>query len=106
MESYTGPERRRHKVFVTQNTEYHLRDRVCVGVRDLWSGHWRGDHPAVGKQLFGALKPGPKGLEALESPDVDAMLWFENGENDILTSRLTTVSRPAKRVVRQYETAC
>jgi len=102
MASYLGPERRRHKVFVTQNTEYHLRDRTCVGVRDLWTGHWRVDHPAVGKRLFGALRPGSEGLEALDHPQVESMLWFENGNNDILTSRLTGISRPAHRTVRNY----
>lgn len=106
MATFTGTDRRLHKVFVTQNTEYHLRDRVCVGVRDLWTGHWRTAHPAVGKHLFGALRPGPKGLEALDQPQVDSMLWFENGENDILTSRLTTMTRPPKRVVDQYAQAC
>ncbi len=105
MSSYTGPNRRRHQLFVTQNTEYHVRDRTCVGVRDLWTGHWREEHPAVGKKLFGALRPGSRGLEALDAPDVDAMLWFENGENDILTSRLTAIARPPKRVVRQYADA-
>ncbi len=102
MATYTGSERRRHRVFVTQNTEYHLRDRLCVGVRDLWTGDWRGDHPAVGKRLYGALRPTKKGLEALDHPEVDSMLWFENGENDILTSRLTQTTRPEKRIVESY----
>ncbi len=46
MNSYRGNERRQHVLYVTQNTEYHLRGAECVGVRDLWSGHWREDHPA------------------------------------------------------------
>ncbi len=99
---FQGSERRRHHCYVTQNTEYHLRDRVCVGVRDLWSGAWRKDHPAVGKRLFGALKTSKKGLEALPAPAEGSMLWFENGDNDILTSRLNTVTRPPKRALRKY----
>jgi hypothetical protein len=102
MSTFAGSNRRRHKLFVTQNTEYHVRDRQCVGVRDLWSGHWREDHPAVGRRLFGAVRPSAAGLEPLGEPEVDAMLWFENGENDILTSRLTVVTRPAKRCLRRY----
>ncbi len=102
MDSYSGPNRRRHRLFVTQNTEYHVRDRICVGVRDLWSGRWRTEHPAVGRKLFGAVKPSEFGLEPQSEPSVDAMLWFENGENDILTSRLTVVTRPQKRCLRHY----
>jgi hypothetical protein len=97
-----GAERRRHKLFVTQNTEYHVRDRQCVAVRDLWTGEWRDEHPAVGRRLFGAVRPGVYGLEPLDQPEVDCLLWFENGENDILTSRLTVVTRPAKRCLRKY----
>lgn len=102
MSAYTGQDRRRHKLYVTQNTEYHVRDRECVAVRDLWSGRWRDDHPAVGRHLFGAVRPCEHGLEPLGEPEVDSMLWFENGENDILTSRLTVVTRPAKRCLRRY----
>lgn len=97
-----GRDRRRHKLFVTQNTEYHVRDKQCVAVRDLWTGEWRDEHPAVGRRLFGAVRPGVYGLEPLDQPEVDCLLWFENGENDILTSRLTVVTRPAKRCLRKY----
>ncbi len=100
--SYLGRERRRHRLYVTQNTEYHLRDRVCVGVRDLWSGRWRPDHPAVGKRLFGAVRSGEAGLEPLAAPEVDSLLWFENGDNDILTSRLTVITRPHRRCLDRY----
>ena len=43
----------------------------------------------------GFMPPAPQ-------PEVDSLLWFENGENDILTSRLTVVTRPQKRVVQHY----
>jgi hypothetical protein len=100
--SFLGRERRRHRLYVTQNTEYHLRDRICVGVRDLWSGRWRPDHPAVGKWLFGAVRSGEAGLEPLAAPEVDCLLWFENGDNDILTSRLTVITRPHRRCLDRY----
>ena len=35
---YRGPERRRHRVFVTRNTEYHFRDGFCIAVRDRRTG--------------------------------------------------------------------
>ncbi|MBV70840.1 MAG: hypothetical protein CMH52_05770 [Myxococcales bacterium] len=102
MTQFNGRERRRHRLFVTQNTEYHLREQLCVGVRDLWSGRWRDDHPAVGRRLFGAVVPGPDGLEPINEPSVNCLLWFENGENDILTSRLTAITRPPKNVLVRY----
>lgn len=102
MTEYQGPERRQHRLFVTQNTEYHVNSETCVGVRDLWSGQWRSDHPAVGRRLFGAVLPGPNGLEPLDEPSVNCLLWFENGESDILTSRLTAITRPSKQSADRY----
>lgn len=97
-----GSERRRHRLFVTQNTEYHLRDRTCIAVRDVWSGQWISEHPAVGRKLFGALKPCPTGFEPLDAPEPNCLLWFENGDDDILTSRLSVVTRPGKAIVNRY----
>jgi hypothetical protein len=37
---YLGKERRIHRIFVTRNSEYHVRRNVCVGVRDRRSGEW------------------------------------------------------------------
>ena len=56
----------------------------------------------MGRKLFGAVRPGPRGLEPIDAPEVDSLLWFENGDNDILTSRLTVVTRPPKRVALKY----
>ena len=41
-------------------------------------------------------------LEPLPEPTVDCLLWFENGENDILTSRLSAITRPPRKVVQTY----
>ena len=41
------PERRRHRVYVTRNTEYHFRDGFCVAVRDRRSGDFLQGHLAV-----------------------------------------------------------
>lgn len=102
MTANAGAERRRHRLFVTQNTEYHLRDRTCVAVRDVWSGQWQTEHPAVGRKLFGALRPSAAGFEPLDKPEPNCLLWFENGDDDILTSRLSVVTRPPKTALRKY----
>ena len=38
---YSGPDRRKNRVFVTDHTEYHLRGEICVGVRDVRTGEWK-----------------------------------------------------------------
>src|SRR6187549_387121 len=44
---YEGTERRRHRVYMTRNTEYHFRDGVCVAVRDRRTGDWLPGHLAL-----------------------------------------------------------
>lgn len=95
-------ERRKHVLYVTQNTEYHLRDDRCVGVRDLWTGRWKQEHPAVGKRLFGAVSAQAGSLEPVNAPEVNSMLWFDNGDSDIFTSRLTSITRPPKNAIDRY----
>src|ERR1043165_4406610 len=56
MPNYPGPERRRHRMYVTRNTEYHFRDNLCVGVRDLHTGQWLPSHLALGRKLTGAVR--------------------------------------------------
>ncbi len=101
----SGIERRRNRLFVTQNTEYHLHGRECVAVRDLWSGRWLREHPALGKRLFGAVLPTDGGLEPLSEPRNGCLLWFENGDNDILTSKISAAGRPPKSALRHYAPA-
>ncbi|MSP71993.1 MAG: hypothetical protein EXR76_07415 [Myxococcales bacterium] len=100
--SPVGSERRRNRFFVTQNTEYHLQGRDCVAVRDLWTGRWLAEHPALGRKLFGAVLPTGNGLEPLTEPKNGCLLWFENGDNDILTSRISAMGRPTKASTRHY----
>ena len=44
---YSGADRRVHQVFVTRNTEYHVRSGLCVGVRDRRTGA-----PVAGVTLY------------------------------------------------------
>ena len=64
----SGTERRQNQVFVTKNTEYHLRSGTCIAVRDRRTGTWLEGHLAVGRSLSG-------GVKVLEFPDTvwDAM---------------------------------
>jgi hypothetical protein len=104
---YQGPERRIHKVFVTRNTEYHVREQHCVAVRDRESGAWLRTHFAVDRPVIGAIhfdgsgtmRAGP-GL-----PQVGESMYFEDLGRDLLTSSVIAVERPARELVREYPDA-
>lgn len=96
--AYTGPERRRHRVLVTKNTEYHMRDNVCVGVRDVSSGAWRAGHSALGNELLGSIGPEIT-LGLAEPPRTGSRLFFAG---DLLTSVLVNIRRPSRETAIHY----
>lgn len=88
--------RRRHRVFFTTHTEYHLRADECVGVRDRASGVWLLDHEALR-------------LRALTLPDLpESAAWigqriqFWGRKTDVLTSPVVAVGRPRLEEVPAY----
>ena len=89
-------ERRRHRVFYTRHTEYHLRGDECVGVRDRGSGRWLGEHAALR-------------LRALRLPTVaESAAWigqriqFWGRGTDVLTSPVLEVGRPPREEIVAY----
>jgi len=107
--SYRGPERRRHRVFVTRNTEYHCRDGICVAVRDRRTRQFVEAHTAIGKHVSGGLKLNKNG--GIESASTGADLKpgeqvCFSGDTDkdrsVITSPLDHVERPPKDVVATY----
>jgi len=54
--AFHGPERRRHRVYVTRNTEYHFRDGFCVAVRDRRTGSFLRSHLALRRRIHGGLR--------------------------------------------------
>jgi hypothetical protein len=105
--SYPGPERRRHRMFVTRNTEYHFRDAVCVAVRDRRSGSWLPSHLALHRRVSGRVRFQPNGvaLPVDGEPDVGEALYFCDDGRELVTSLLTSVERPAKALVFSYPEA-
>ena len=102
---YRGPERRRHCVYVTRNTEYHFRDDLCVAVRDRRTGTWLFGHLALKRKLTAGLRVNRNGtaLPTWEAPRLGDSLYFGDGdERELITSALTAVQRPAREVVRSY----
>jgi hypothetical protein len=97
-------ERRIHKVFVTRNTEYHLRRDVCVAVRDRRSGEWLRGHLALRQRVHGGLRFTRSGgiLPNLGLPSVGESIFFHADGRDLLTSPVLDIERPAKKIVTDY----
>jgi hypothetical protein len=97
-------ERRVHKVFVTRNTEYHLRSGVCVAVKDRQSGEFLRAHLALSQRIHGGLRfTRAGGIHAnTGTPDVGESLFFHASGRDLVTSPVLTVERPEREVVATY----
>jgi hypothetical protein len=104
---YGGPERRRHRVYLTRNTEYHFRDGFCVAVRDRRTGDFLQGHLALQRRVHGGLKFFPNGAIAPNAgePREGESLYFAADGRDLVTSALEGVERPAKDVVKAYPSA-
>ena len=110
--SYQGHERRRHRVYVTRNTEYHLRDGICIAVRDRQSKAWRPAHIALNRKLEGSVKIFSNGavIPVTDGPGVGDAMYFneplsDGEERQIVTSRVERIERPPKYVVAEYPLA-
>jgi hypothetical protein len=105
--SYLDPDRRRHTMYVTRNTEYHLRDGVCIAVRDRRSGCWLPSHSALRRTLGGAVCYDPSG-NATASPSVarigDAPRFGSRGSERVTTA-LSSAARPSRHHVAAYPAA-
>jgi hypothetical protein len=98
------PERRRHRVYVTRNTEYHFRDGFCVAVRDRRTGDFLQGHLAMRRRLHGGLKFFGNGaiVPNVGEPRPGEALYFAADGRDLVTSPVESVGRPAKAVVAAY----
>lgn len=103
-DEYGGPERRRRRMYVTRNTEYHFRDGVCVAVRDRRSNAWLSHHLALERTLTGAVRFHPNGMAVprKDEPDVGEAMYFGGTGNELVTSLLSSIERPDKDLVSQY----
>lgn len=99
--SYTGPERRIHKVYVTRNTEYHMRRDVCVAVKSRKPGIRGAGHDALNMRLEGHIMLG-RMLPMPGPPKLGFRMYFASGKHDVFTSPVVDIIRPSKKVVAQY----
>jgi hypothetical protein len=103
---YRGPERRRHRVYVTRNTEYHFRDGFCVAVRDRRTGEFLHGHLALHRRVHGGLRFFENGAIAPNpgDPRPGESIYFATEGRDLVTSPLQSVERPSKELVGAYPT--
>jgi hypothetical protein len=103
-EGYAGPERRRHRVYVTRNTEYHFRDGFCVAVRDRRTGDFLHGHLALQRRIHGGIRFFEGGGLAPNSgePRAGESLYFASEGRDLVTSPLESIERPSRDVVVAY----
>jgi hypothetical protein len=109
--SYAGPDRRRHRVFVTRNSEYHCRDGVCLAVLSKETGAFETGHAAIGRQLTAGVRFDADGAVAsISPPDAPrfgdqlcfSMIGPVDSPTDVITSPVRSVERPARAVVLLY----
>jgi hypothetical protein len=89
-------DRRRHRLFVTHHTEYHLRADEVVGVRDRETGTWMRDHAAL---RLRAINLPPRGHD---HSWLGRRLQFFGMGTDVVTSPVVAVGRPDRDVVDHY----
>jgi hypothetical protein len=101
---YGGPERRKHRVYVTRNTEYHFRDSLCVAVRDRRTGQFMQGHSALSGRIDAGIKFFENGSIAPSpgEPRPGECLYFASDGRDLVTSPLEAVERPARETVSMY----
>lgn len=91
--------RRRHRVFATKHTEYHLRVDEVVAVRDRTTGEFQRKHAAL---RLRAIQLPPIGAEA---EWIGRRLQFWGYAMDVVTSPVVEVMRPALGAVAHYVSA-
>lgn len=101
--AYTGHERRLNRVYVTRNTEYHIRRDICVAVRDRETGKWLTSHMALNRRICGGLRFNENGVIPNSGlPQIGESLYFQSSGHDLITSVVTSVERPSQDVVTHW----
>ena len=97
-------DRRRHRVYLTKNTEYHTRDNRCVAVKDRVTGLWIWEHKALWARVLGGLSFQNGGIRPTAGvPNIGESLYLHRSDGeDLVTSDLEDVLRPEADIVEMY----
>lgn len=100
--AYTGPDRRIHRIFVTRNSEYHVRRGVCIAVRRLTDPELTVEHPAIGSSVVAGIGYcEERGCRAYYGmPEAGDQICFSN---DVLSSPVRKLARPSRELVATYD---
>jgi hypothetical protein len=103
MDSNTQPlrERRHYKLFITRNTEYHVHDGRVVAVRPRGSARFLEAHSALGMSIKGRIERGSL-MPLPGEPTPGERLYLASGKNDLVTSTIVSIERPARETVAEY----
>ena len=90
-----------HRVYVTENSEYHLCEEICIAVRDLTSHKWLQKHVALGQKVVGGIARSIRGgLKSHQGePHLGEQMCFSE---DVLTSCLQDIRTPSPTTVDSY----
>jgi len=80
-----------YRLFLTKNSEYHVRGNVCHGVRDRRTGEWFEAHAALGRPLAGAYSDRSGNVRGAPIPMVGEPLIFFVDGNPVETSTVLTI---------------
>jgi hypothetical protein len=100
------PERRRRRVYVTRNTEYHVEDGTCIAVRDRRTQEFVQGHLALERRVEGSLKFFANGTVEPNAgePQPGQSIFFANDGRDLVTSPVEAVARPDLETIQAYPT--
>ncbi|MCU0659448.1 MAG: hypothetical protein MUF64_30550 [Polyangiaceae bacterium] len=98
---YSGEERRHHKVYITKNTEYHVRAGQVVAVRPRGSKTWMRRHKALAMKLEGHIEVGTL-IPHPGAPRPGQRLFLAVEDNDVITSPVVAIVRPPRSTVVEY----
>ena len=99
--SYKGPERRIHHIFVTRHTEYHIREGICVAVKQNENQESAVSRQALNMRMLGYYGPGTLCAHP-GPPDLGFSLHFSIQSKFVVTSPVVAVKRPPKEIADSY----
>lgn len=85
-------------VYVTHNSEYHVRGGRCHAVRSRQTGGWLAGHTALGLRLVCAVRRSGEGVfvGCGAQPSPGDSLLFRGPHRDLVTGALREVVLPAR----------
>ena len=93
-----------YRVFLTKNSEYHVRSGICLSVRDRRTGAWFAEHEAIGLPLSDVYADGRDDVRVAAMPVVGEPLSFQLQDRIFETSPVLSVEvRGAPRMLPHWE---